>query len=114
VNRTSAALALIVLMLAVVLPLTLSIKPVSAQNDDYSIQNVDHQVEVLYSGNVIIRETITVTGQSASGFLMGFPYKYGSHILKGVAFDSTETFPMNVGVQLGNRSGFYGFEITLP
>src|SRR4030065_2161660 len=68
----------------------------------------------MYSGNVIIRETITVTGQAAGGFLMGFPYKYGSYILKGVAFDSTETLPMNVGVQLGNRSGFYGFEITLP
>jgi len=31
-----------------------------------------------------------------------------------VAFDATRNLPMNVGVQLGNRNGFYGFEITLP
>ncbi|HJW65523.1 MAG TPA: hypothetical protein VJ507_01945, partial [Candidatus Bathyarchaeia archaeon] len=113
-NRTSAAIALTVLVFAVLLPFTLNIEIVFAQNNSYSIQNVDHQIEVMYSGNVVIRETITMTGQAASGFLIGFPYKYGSHILKGVAFDSTGSLPMNVGVQLGNRSGFYGFEITLP
>jgi hypothetical protein len=114
VNRTPAALALTVLVFAVLLPVTLKIGIVTAQNNSYSILNVDHQIEVMYSGNVVIRETITMTGQATSGFLIGFPYKYGSYILKGVAFDSTGSLPMNVGVQLGNRSGFYGFEITLP
>ncbi len=113
-NRTSAALAFTVLVFAVLLPFTLNIERVTAQNNSYDIQNVDHQIEVMYSGNVVIRETITVTGQAKSGFLIGFPYKYGSYILKGVAFDSTGSLPMNAGVQLGNRSGFYGFEITLP
>ena len=107
-------LALTVLVLAVLLPFSLNIETVSAQNNGYSIQNVDHQVEVMYSGNVVIRETITVTGQTTPGFLIGFPYKYGSYILKAVAFDATSNLPMNVGVQLGNRNGFYGFEITLP
>ena len=112
-NRTSAALSLTVLVFAVLLPFTINIETVAAQNNGYGIQNVDHQIEVMYSGNVVIRETITVTGQATSGFLMGFPYKYGSYILKGIAFDSTGSLPMSVGVQLGNRSGFYGFEITL-
>ena len=113
-KRTSAALGLTILILSIFLSFSLNIKPAAAQNNDYSIQNVDHQVEVLYSGNVVIRETITLTGQAANGFLVGFPYKYGSYILKGVAFDQTGTLPINLGVQLGDRSGFYGAEITLP
>ena len=113
-KRTSAALGLTILILSIFLSFSLNIKPAAAQNNDYSIQNVDHQVEVMYSGNVVIHETITLTGQAANGFLVGFPYKYGSYILKGVAFDQTGTLPINIGVQLGNRSGFYGAEITLP
>jgi hypothetical protein len=114
VNRTSAALGLTILILAVFLQFSLNIKQTAAQNNDYSIQNVDHQVEVLYSGNVVIRETITITGQASDGFFVGFPYKYGSYILKGVAFDQTEILLIDLGVQLGDRSGFYGAEITLP
>ena len=113
-KRNFAILGLSVLILAAFLLFSLNIKPVSAQNNGYSIQNVDHQVEVMYSGNVVIRETITLTGQATDAFLMGFPYRYGSHILKGVAFDQTGTLPMNLGVQLGDRSGFYGVEVNLP
>jgi hypothetical protein len=111
-KRTLATLGLLVII-AVFLLFSLNIKPVSAQNNGYSIQNVDHQVEVMYSGNVVISETVTLKGQATDTFLMGFPYRYGSHILKGVAFDQTGTLPMNLGVQLGDRSGFYGAEITL-
>jgi hypothetical protein len=114
VNRTSAELGLTILILVVFLQFSLNMKQAAAQNNDYSIQNVDHQVEVMYSGNVVIRETITLTGQATDGFLMGFPYKYGSYILKGLAFDQTGTLPINLGVQLGDRSGFYSAEITLP
>ena len=113
-KRTIAILALAVFLLAALLPFSLSIKPVSAQEKGYTIQNVDHQVEVMYSGNVVIRDTVTVNGQIADGFLIGFPYKYGSYILKGVAFDSEDVFPISLGVQLGERSGFYGAEVTFP
>jgi hypothetical protein len=112
-KRTIVCLGLSVLMVLFLL-FSLNIDRVSAQNDNYGIQNVDHQVEVLYSGHVVIRDTITLTGQTPNTFLIGFPYKYGNHIIEGVAFDQTGMLPINVGVQLGNRSGFYGAEVTLP
>jgi hypothetical protein len=113
VKRIST-LGLIAIILVVISSFSLNFKQAAAQNNDYSIQNVDHQVEVMYSGNVVISENITLTGQTPSSFLMGFPYKYGSHILNGVAFDAARKLPINMGVQLGDRSGFYGFEVTLP
>jgi hypothetical protein len=113
VKRTST-LGLIAIILVVVLSFFLNIKQAAAQNNGYSIQNVDHQVEVMYSGNVVISENITLTGQMPSSFVMGFPYKYGSHILNGLAFDAARKLPINMGVQLGERSGFYGFEVKLP
>ena len=109
-----STLGLIAIILLVVLSFSLNFKQAAAQNNDYIIQNVDHRVEVMYSGNVVISEKITLTGQTPSSFLIGFPYKYGSHILNGLAFDATRKLPINMGVQLGNRSGFYGFEVTLP
>jgi len=113
VKRTST-LGLIAVIFVVILSSSLNIKQAAAQNTDYSIQKVDHQVEMMYSGNVVIRESITLTGQTPSSFLMGFPYKYGSHILDGLAFDAATKLPISMGVQLGDRSGFYGFEVTLP
>ena len=113
-KRAFAILVIAAFLLAALLPLAFSIKSVSAQGAGYSIQNVDHQVEVMYSGNVVIRDTVSVSGQITEGFLIGFPYKYGSYLLKGMAFDSKEVFPMSLGVQLGERSGFYGAEITFP
>ncbi len=101
-------------VLAVLLLFSLSIPAVLAQSNSYSIQNVGHQIKVLYSGHEVITDTITLTGQNPNTFLMGFPYKYGNHIVKAVAFDQAGSLPINLGVQLGNQSGFYGAEITLP
>jgi hypothetical protein len=114
VKSTYIILGISVLILAIFLQFSLNINPVFAQTDSYSIQSVDHEVEVMISGNVVVQETITVADLTSGEFLMGFPYKYGSYILKGVAFDSAGILPMNLGVQLGNRSGFYGIQITLP
>ena len=111
-KRTLTALSFLALIAAFLL-FSLNAKQVSAQNDNYSIQNVDHQVEVIYSGNVVIQEKITLTGQAPNAFHIGFPYKYSNFVLRSFAFDQTGTLPMALGVQLGNRSGFYGVEIDL-
>lgn len=103
-----------VLAFAVLLPFSLNTQTVSAQETSYTIQRVDHQVEVMYSGHVVIRDTIRVTGQLTEGFLIGFPHKYGSYVLKGVAYDGNNVFPVSLGVQLGDRSGFYGAKISFP
>ena len=113
-KRAATIFIFAVFSLAVLLPFSLGINTASAQESGYSIQNVDHQVEVMYSGDLVIRDTITVTGQISDGFLIGFPYGYGSFILKGVAFDTERTYPMSMGVGLGDRSGFYGVEVTFP
>jgi hypothetical protein len=113
-KRVCTIFILAVFSLAVLLPFSLGIKTASAQESGYSIQNVDHQIQVMYSGDIVVRDTITVTGQISDGFLIGFPYEYGSYVLKGVAFDSERTYPMSMGVGLGDRSLFYGVEVTFP
>jgi hypothetical protein len=107
-------LVLTIFSLAIFLPFYLNIKTASAQDTGYSIQSVDHQVEIMYSGHVVIRDTIRVTGQLTDGFLIGFPHEYGSHILKGVAYDANNILPMSLGVPVEGQSGFYGANISFP
>ena len=112
-KRTFATLSFSVLITAFIF-VSANVSSASAQIEGYTIQNVEHQIELLYSANVVIRETITLAGKAIDAFIMGFPYRYSGYILKGLAFDQSGLLQMNMGVQLGNRSGFYGVEITLP
>ena len=112
-KRAVAIIMLLVFSVAVLLPFALNTPTVLAQ-DGYSIQRVDHDVEVMYSGHVVIRDTIRVSGQLTGDFLIGFPYSYGSYVLKGVAYDENNVFPLSLGVQLADRTGFYGAKISFP
>lgn len=110
-KRASAVIMLIVLSMAILLPFSLTTPTVMAQ-DNYTIQRVDHEVEVIYSGHVVIRDTITISGQLTGDFLIGFPYKYGAYVLKGIAYDEdNNVFPLSLGVQLG-ETGFYGAKVS--
>jgi hypothetical protein len=113
VKRAVAIIMLLVFSVAVLLPFALNTRTVLAQ-DGHSIQRVDHDVEVMYSGHVVIRDTIRVSGQLTGDFLIGFPYSYGSYVLKGVAYDENNVFPLSLGVQLADRTGFYGAKISFP
>jgi hypothetical protein len=93
--------------LLVILPAALP-SGVSAQSSGYTIDKVDHQIQVMYSGQVVILDTIHVSGQVTDGFMIGLPYKYGIDVLKGFAYDDTHVYQLNLGVQLGDHSGFYG------
>lgn len=111
-KRTARAIALMLLSLTVLLPLCLRTKTVSAQVG-YSIQGVDHEVEIMQSGHIIVRDTIKVMGQLTSGFKMGFPYKYGANVLEAVAYDKeNNSYPVSLGVQMGDRVGFYGVQVN--
>jgi hypothetical protein len=114
VKRITAIFALTIFSLAIFLPFSLNIKTASAQDTGYSIQNVDHQVEIMYSGHLVIRDTIRVTGQLTDGFLIGFPNQYGSQVLKGVAYDANNILPMSPGVPVEGHSGFYFANISFP
>jgi hypothetical protein len=100
-----------ILLFTVFLPVVLSPEIVFAQAAG-SIQKVDHQVEVMYSGQVVIRDTIYIYGQVADGFMIGLPSKYSAYTLKAIAYDTDNVYQTNLGVQLGDRSGFYGAEIN--
>lgn len=99
------------LLFMVFLPVVLSPEIVFAQAAG-SIQKVDHQVEVMYSGQVVIRDTIYIYGQVADGFMIGLPSKYSAYTLKAIAYDTDNVYQTNLGVQLGDRSGFYGAEVN--
>jgi hypothetical protein len=85
---------------------------VFAQTTGYTITQVDHQIQVLYTGQVIIQDTIHVSGQVTNGFLIGLPATYSDDVLKAVAYDSNSIFQVSLGVQLGSRSGFYAAEVN--
>lgn len=113
-KRLIAFLILTIFALAVFSPVYFAVQTASAQNSGYSIQKVDHQMEVMYSGQIIIRDTIHVTGQVTDGFLIGFPQKYGAHVLKGIAYDENGILPMSLNVAFEGHSDLYGASISFP
>ena len=112
-KRVSTVSLFTILSLAILLPIIFDNSIAFAQ-DNYTIQSVDHEVEVMYSGHVVLRDRIQVSGQLEDDFLIGFPYKYGAYVLRGIAYDENNNiFPLNLGVQL-NKPGFYGARISFP
>ena len=107
-KRTHAILLIISFSLLAILPAALPSGIVSAQTSGYTIDKVDHQIQIMYSGHVVILDTVHVSGQVTDGFMIGLPYKYGTNLLKGIAYDDTHTYQLNLGVQLGETSGLYG------
>jgi hypothetical protein len=107
----NAVLMIMVSLLLVFLPVALS-GTVFAQTSGYTITQVNHQIQVLYSGQVVIQDTISVSGQITSGFTIGLPAQYSADILNAVAWDSNNVYQVNLGVQLGDQSGFYGAEVN--
>jgi hypothetical protein len=93
------------------LPVAMSVT-VFAQTSGYTITKVNHQIQVLYSGQVVIQDTVYVSGQVSDGFTIGLPAQYSADILNAVAYDSTHIYEVNLGVQLGDKSGFYGAEVN--
>ena len=111
VKRPNAILLIVAFSLLVILPVALP-SGVSAQTSSYTIDKVDHQVQVMYSGHVVVLDTIHVSGQITDGFMIGLPSQYSAYVLKGIAYDDTHVYQMNLGVQLGDRSGFYGATVN--
>ena len=109
-RQTLAGFLIGFFLLIAILPVTLPSGPVLAQTTGYNITSVDHQVQVMYSGHIAILDTIHVSGQVTDKFLVGLPYKYSAYVLEGFAYDSTNVYQLNLGVQL-SQSGFYGAEV---
>ena len=112
VKRVHAVFMIAVFFLLVFLPMVLPSGTVSAQSTGYSIDNVDHSIEVMYSGHVVVRDTIHVSGHVTDGFMIGLPALYSTDVLKVVAYDSNNVYSVNVGIPFGNQSGFYGVQVN--
>jgi hypothetical protein len=108
VKRTNAMLLIVAFSLLCILPVALPSGLVSAQNAGYNIERVDHQINVLYSGNVAVVDTIHVSGQVTDGFTIGLPLKYSAYVLEGIAYDENHLYQIN----LGDQAGFYGAEVN--
>ena len=113
-KRKALTFTLIIAILILSFFTAFAIKNVKAAKTDYTIEKVDHTVEVMYNGYIFINDTVRINGTAPNGFLMGFPYKYGPHVLECVAYNATAVFPVNLDVSLKDRVGFYGVEINFP
>ncbi|MCW3995428.1 MAG: hypothetical protein NWE98_04680 [Candidatus Bathyarchaeota archaeon] len=111
-KQNTALLITMAFSLIVMLPIAISPTPVYAQTTNYTIDRVDHNIQVLYSGHIIISDTIYVSGQVTNDFMIALPYQYSANILKTIAYDSNHTYQINPGMQLGDRSGFYAVQIN--
>ncbi|XHH07802.1 MAG: hypothetical protein ACFCUE_09505 [Candidatus Bathyarchaeia archaeon] len=105
-NRKNAVFILVIMSLFF-MPTVLNLNFVNAQSSGYTIQNVDHTIEVMFSGNSVVRDEIKVSGSVVNGFQIGIPSYYASSVLKVVAFDGERGYPVQIVNQLGGQSGFY-------
>jgi len=94
------------------LPIASSFGGVFAQTTGYTITQVNHQITVMYSGQVVVQDTIYVSGQVPDNFMIGLPFMFSTDILKAVAYDSSNIYQVSLGVPLGNQTGFYGAEVN--
>lgn len=113
-KKPAVIVALTLFSLALMLPFAVNIQAANAQTG-YTIQQVNQNVQLLYSGHVVLSDTFTLTGTLPSSFLVGMPYKFSSYVLKGVAYDSNyNVLPVTLGVQFESQSGFYAASVALP
>ncbi|MEM2643042.1 MAG: hypothetical protein QXO34_02735 [Candidatus Bathyarchaeia archaeon] len=89
---------------------------VEADAPSYNVEWVNHEVKILYNGYILVNDTVKVGGNVENGFLIGFPYKYASYVLRYIAYDTanfTQQYNVVSGVPLDNHMGFCGFNVTL-
>ena len=82
----------------------------------YAVDWVNHRVEVLYNGYIFINDTFKISGTVPDSFLIGFPYQYGPHVLRCVAYNTAnpaQRYSVAVDVPLENYVGFYAVNVSL-
>jgi hypothetical protein len=112
-KHTSIMSLLTLFALALLASLSLHAASAAAQITGYSIQRVNHHIELMYTGHMVINDTLYLSGQAPSSFLIGLPYKYSSYLLKAIAYNAGTVFPVELGVQIGGQSGFYAARVNL-
>jgi hypothetical protein len=112
-KKKAVALAISIVTIMILISVSLNAKTVRATDgSNYTIDHVQHTVKVLYNGYIFINDTIQITGEASDGFLMGFPYEYGQYVIRCLAYNSSDIFPVSLNVPLEDRIGFYGVEVN--
>jgi len=101
----------LVIAILISISLTAFTRNVKAENNDYTIEEVNHIITIMNDGYMFINDTIRING-SVSGFLIGFPYNYGIHVVRCVAYNTTADFQVSLNVPLEDHVGFYGVRIN--
>ncbi|MEM3549883.1 MAG: hypothetical protein QXN87_06410 [Candidatus Bathyarchaeia archaeon] len=112
-GKALAFAALVTLILILCLT-SLLIGNAEASEPNYTIHSVNHTVKVFYNGYILINDTVKISGDLANGFLIGFPYQYGSHILCCMAYSPSnpdQKYDVKEDVSLNGHVGFYGVKI---
>lgn len=114
-NKSLSRFALLATVILVILSASSIVKPAKAQSQ-YTIDSVTHDVQVMYNGYLFINDTVNlnITGEAPTDFLIGFPQKYGSQLVKCVAFNESTSFPVSLNVPLNDRVGFYAVKVNFP
>jgi hypothetical protein len=112
-KKRTAAFAILIVTIMILISISLNAKTVRATDgSNYTIDHVQHTIKVLYNGYVFINDTIQITGNASDGFLIGFPHKYGSYVIRCLAYNSSDIFPVSLDVPLEDRIGFYGVKVN--
>lgn len=112
-KKRAVAFVILIVAIMILISISLNAKTVRATDgSNYSIDHVEHTIKVLYNGYIFINDTIQISGQASDSFLMGFPYKYGPYVIRCVAYNSSDIFPVSLDVPLEDRIGFYGVKVN--
>ena len=120
--KKAAAVFIILTITLMVTSLALfNIRPAQAAgSQEYTIERVDHKLQILNDGNAFLTDTIRIVGKAADetatleSFRMGFPYNYSQYIVREMSYNSSMSFQVNPNVPLEGRLGFYAVETVFP
>jgi len=116
-KKAVLAFAVVVVTLMIILSASFNVRTVQAvSSQEYAIERVDHKLEVLYDGNILLTDTVQIVGKSTDetatleSFRIGFPYNYSEYVMRQMAYNSSTSFQVNPNVPLEGRMGFYAVE----
>jgi hypothetical protein len=112
-KKTTLMCVLSAVFMLVLISMSINIRTVAADSD-YEVKHVDHTVEVLYNGYVLINDTVEMSAQISGNFLLGIPNDYGPYVLRCIAYETQDrsvVFPVTLGVPFENHLGFYGVQV---
>ena len=116
-KKVASTFVILTVAMVIFVSILSSVRIVKAQEEEgiYLIDSVVHNVGVMYNGYLFINDTVKLNiTQAPTVFLFGFPEKYGSSVIRCVAYSGSVTYPVTLNVPLESRVGFYGVKIEFP